>query len=399
METWEYETAHRSPHIASSGKYVNYLLGNRFPGINNAIMNNISLYQFLLQNRNVPPAQLRLRITEGGKPLFNESELRSILETVRNQKNSKFARWLLQNRVGGSGVQQVAPLDPSRNKFWDKFMRKYTADVGKQFPPSWNGMFWYMAILYHLEQMDIVGPVISTALDTITLSLPVLADLASEVVSKMAMLAPLPYAGLAGEAIGYAVGLFFVGIAVMLNVSRRHFGSAFKAGLEGMPVFGDVLAEGAQSFEIGAERYLQNRQRLLASVDKVSPSAEDFLDYYTPDVEKKTGPAPPWDEAKIKRNVMEYVARSTGANAALAVLEDPTAALQGAIETKTREASQAVTGAIEEKQQAISQAVTGAIEEKQKAVTDALQTAVPVPLKGGTRRRSKRHFKTRKYRK
>jgi hypothetical protein len=367
-------------------------------------MNNISLYQFLLQNRNVPPAQLRLRITEGGKPIFSESELRSILETVRSQKNSKFARWLLQNSVGGAlaAAAEPAPLDPSRNKFWDKFMRRFVGDTGKQFPPSWNGLFWYMAILYHLEQMDIVGPVISTALDTITLSLPVLADLASEVVEKMSMLAPLPYAGLAGQALGYAIGLFFVGVAVMLNVSRKHFGSAFKAGLEGMPVFGDVLAEGAQSFETGAERYLQNRQRLLASVDKVSPSAEDFLDYYAPDLEKKTGPAPPWDEVKIKRNVMDYVARSTGANTALKALEDPTAVLQGAIEKKTQEATQTFD-ALAAKQ---TQALTGAIEEKQTQALDAVaakQTqaldALAAPLKGGTRRRSKRHFKTRKYRK
>lgn len=374
MEVWEYETAHRSPHITASGKYVNYLLGDRFPGINNAIMNNISLYRFLLQNRNAPVHDLRKRITMNGAPIFSESELRSVLETVRSQKNSNFARWLTNNRAVGGGLP--AEHDPSRNKFWDKFMRKYVGEAGKQFPPSWNGVFWYMSLLYYLEQMDVIGPVISTVLDSITLSLPVLADLASEVTSKMLLLAPVPYAGLAGEALGYAIGLFFVGIAVMLNVSRKHFGSAFKAGLEGMPVFGDVLAEGAQSFEIGAERYLQNRKRMLGSLDKISPSAEDFLNYYAPDVEPKFGPAPVWDEAKVKSNIMAYVAKETGANKALTVLEDPGAALGKAVADKQAQVASAVSGAVEAKQNALLKTV-----------------------QGGSRKRKRPKTKTRKHRK
>jgi hypothetical protein len=388
MDVWKYETAHRSPHIAASGKYVNYLLGARFPGINNAIMNNISLYQFLLKHRDMPVHELRKRILMEDKPIFSESELRCILETVRSQKNSSFARWLTNNSVGGADHPEH---DPSRNKFWDKFMRKYLGDTGKQFPPSWNGVFWYISVLYYLEQMDFVGPVISTALDTITLSLPVLADLASEVTSKMLMLAPLPYAGLAGEALGYVIGLFFVGVAVMLNVSRNHFGSAFKAGLEGMPVFGDVLAEGAQSFEIGAERYLQNRQRLLRSLDKVSPSAEGFLDYYTPDLDPKKGPAPVWDEAKVKSNIMSYVAKETGADKALAVLEDPSAALGQAVADKQAQVGSIVSGAVAEKQPQVSSAVANA---KTKPLNSVAKAVV-----GGSRKRKARKTKTRKHRK
>jgi hypothetical protein len=203
-------------------------------------------------------------------------------------------------------------------------MHKISFPVTSRIPPSWNGVMWYFFILYNLEQMDFVGPMISTALDTITLSLPVIADLSNEMASKFVSLAPLPYASFVGEGIGYLISLIFISFAVVLNGSRKHFGSSFKVSLEAVPVFGDILAESAQSVEIGADRYLTNREKMLKSVEKISPAAEDVLDYYTPDVEIHNEAPPPVSMNLIKRNVVDYVAEETGISANGNTLSDPT---------------------------------------------------------------------------
>jgi hypothetical protein len=191
-------------------------------------------------------------------------------------------------------------------------MKKVGSPLKKSIPPSWDGVLWYFFILYHLEQMELIGPMIGTALDVVTLSLPVAADIVSDVITTIVSLAPIPYANFAGSAIGYAVSLCLIAFAVVLNGSRKHFGSAFKSSLEAVPVFGDILVEASQSIETGAERYLQARKKVLNSVNKISPSATQFLDYYSPDVEIHNEPPPIVSIPEIKRNVIDYVAKESG---------------------------------------------------------------------------------------
>jgi hypothetical protein len=128
----------------------------------------------------------------------------------------------------------------------------------------------------------------------------------------------MPYAAKAGDILGYAFSLIFVVFAVFLNMSRRHFGSAFKVSLEAVPVLGDVLTEGAQMFEVGAERYLQNRKRILKSVETVSPTAEHIANYYSPsdEIYAEGMKAPSLDPnvviPAIKKEVIQYGLETSG---------------------------------------------------------------------------------------
>jgi hypothetical protein len=350
-DIWTRSSAQLTPHIRDAGRYTNYLLGSNFPGINESLMNHMSLYAWLLSHRHIPAAELHKRIrNDNGQPLFTVEDLQSILTTLQSQAGSNFARWIIAGgSMSGGAEPEANPLDadPSRSKFWDKYIRKIAGPIAQRLPPSWNGLLWYTFILYSLEQSELLGPTISTLLDSITLSLPVIADVVQEVTEKLIALAPIPYAGFAGEALGMVFSTIFVLFAVGLNVSRKHFGSAFKAALEGIPLFGDILAEGAQSFEIGAERFLNNRKRMLKSVDTISPHAKDFLEYYVPDVEVKTGPAPPpLDLERVKKDVASYVSHAVGADALLDTISDPTAALTGAVSSKVAEAQKSALGAV-----------------------------------------------------
>lgn len=226
-----------------------------------------------------------------------------------------------------------AQPDP-RNKVWDAFLERVTRTWPDKFPPSWDGLLWYLFILHNLEQLEIIGPLISTLLDTVTLSLPTLADMAEDILSKLLLLAPIPYAGLAGEMLGYAVAVVFSLIAAGLSTSRRRYGDAMKAALEVVPVMGDVLAQGAQSFEIGAERYETNRAKFLESLGRVSPNAAAYFAHRFPTIATDApSPAvpPAWNAAAIQANVQTFIAKKTGAAAVLDTLQDPTRAMVRAL--------------------------------------------------------------------
>jgi hypothetical protein len=230
-------------------------------------------------------------------------------------RQTRRRRRLRPLHYGGAG----AGADP-RNKIWDAFLARVTRTWPEKFPPSWDGLLWYLFILHNLEQLEIIGPLISTLLDTVTLSLPTLADMAEDILSKLLLLAPIPYAGLAGEMLGYAVAVVFSLIAAGLSTSRRRYGDAMKATLEVVPVMGDVLAQGAQSFEIGAERYELNRAKFLESLGRVSPNAAAYFAYRFPTI-ADAPPLPPaaaaWNSAAVQANVQKYIADKSGATAVL----------------------------------------------------------------------------------
>ena len=401
-DTW---TAEAPPHYDKSNRLartMNYLLGDRFPGLQTNTENYFSLYMWLLAHIGESATALAPRITQDGEPMFRVADLANILNIVKSQEGSKVGQYLKRSSGGASSLSipvaspvtstglipkgvPVNPLDadPSRSKFFDKFIRKVTNPISSQIPPSWDGVLWYFFILYNLEQMEFIGPLIGTALDTVTLSLPVAADIASELTEKLVSLAPIPYANFAGEALGYAISLIFLSIAIVLNGSRKHFGSGFKVSLEAVPIFGDVLMDAAQSVETGADRYLTSRAKLLANVDKISPHAEDFLDYYTPDTKIHNEAPPTLDMPSIKRNVVEYVAKEAGIDSAMNALSDPGAALTEAVSNAKKAAENKVTGAVNNAKKAVDNKANEAVNVAKKSVDNKAK-------KGGSRRLRKR---------
>jgi hypothetical protein len=155
--------------------------------------------------------------------------------------------------------------------------------------------------------MEFIGPIVSTGLDTLTLSIPVLSEFVTEIAGKLIQVIPLPYMGYAGDLVGIVVGLLFAVFASTLNTSRKHFGSAFTSLLEGIPIVGDVLMLGALQFQTGAERYLVNRSRILNEVKKISPTTEKLADYWSPNVVIHDEPMPKLNINKIKDEGSEFI--------------------------------------------------------------------------------------------
>lgn len=333
--TWNANAPPYGKQDVAIADVTRYLFGDKFKGVNANISRAISLYRFLLAHRNMNASTLRPLILEDGKPLFSVAELTEILAVVRAQANMPFAKRLLVQQQGGGGAETKATEDAeseeesgSRGEFWDDFFVKLANPVVSRIPPKFDGLLWYMFFLSHMEELDFVGPLLSTALDSVTLSLPVMAELSQEVMGKLIALAPVPYASFAGEAVGYAISLLFIMTGIVLNTMRKKFGSAFKMALEAIPVFGDALMDAAQSFEIASQRYLKNRDKMIASLDKYSPHTANVVEYWTPTTELGGSAEPVYfDLDKVKTDLIDHAVEELGLEDAMSILENPVGAL------------------------------------------------------------------------
>lgn len=322
-----------------------YLIGNLFPGANTNITKAISLYRFLLKNKDVPAANLRMRILEDNKPLFSEKDLKEVLCVIQKNVGTHFSQRLLVRRkqsggdatsaslgtvvtakAAASNVAVVTGSTPSsRTEFWDAFFEKLVHPVTSRIPSKYDGLIWYIFILQHLEEFDLIGPIISTALDSMTLSLPVFAEMAKTVAERIFMLAPVPYAGFAGEMLGTGIAFLILSVAIVLNLSRHRFGSAFKTALEAVPFFGDLLMDTAGSIETAANRYEKNRKRILASLNKYSPHTEDVVEYWTPTVEVVDSEPVYFDLDKAKMDLVNKAVAELGLEDAMSIVSNPSA--------------------------------------------------------------------------
>lgn len=304
------------------GSTANNLMGSRFPLIKSSTEKLFSLYDFLLKHRGDGANRLAAVITMNGEPLFTKEVMASMLEVIERQQNLPYVISALSNSrtrdpqrgpqreiQKGGAPTKVFDLgeDLTRTKFWDKFVHKIMHPLTKRIPDSWDGVLYYVFFLYQLEHMEFIGPIVSTGLDTLTLSIPVLSEFVTEIAGKLIEIIPLPYMGYAGDLVGIVVGLLFAVFASTLNTSRKHFGSAFTSLLEGIPIVGDVLMLGAMQFQTGAERYLVNRSRILNELKKISPTTQKVANYWAPNTVIHDEPMPKLNINKIKDEGSEFI--------------------------------------------------------------------------------------------
>ena len=354
FETWDYDKLDPLPLIGKIGILTHELIGDVMPEASIGIMRFFSLYRFLLSNMNVPAASLRLRITDDGVPIFSVSEMKKVLELVRSQAGTSFAGRLRRMSGGGGGAQHggveptvavrssgtaaaaaaaaaapntgagmpASPLDddPSRSKFWDVFIRTRLYKLTKGLPPAFDAFAPIVFALYELEQIEVIGPLIGTALDSVTLGLPVLGKLMGTAFSKIVSLAPIPYAGPVGDIVAYFITLVFILISSTISISRKQFGTSFTLGLGALPIIGDPASDAALLFEKQVERYEFNRQKIIDSLEKISPHMATFFNYYTPSKKSKTGDPPMLDWDQVLTDLIKKMVDSVGIEKARALI-------------------------------------------------------------------------------
>jgi hypothetical protein len=145
------------------------------------------------------------------------------------------------------------------------------------------------------------------------------------------------------------------------------------------------------NFEVGAERYLINQDRMLKPLEPISPTAYKIINYYKPSVEPQVGPAPNWNIGKVKSEVLQYAEATLGVNKLLATAANPlgavTAAAGAAVGTATNAAVGAVGAATNAAVGAATNAAVGAATNAAVgAAKNAAGTAKNLKKTGGRRR-------------
>jgi hypothetical protein len=395
---WKYDTPHFSAQDLRAKKLVNDVFG---ASAGDGLARGLSLYRYLNEHKNVETEVLRASVKNNNEPLFEAKDFKEIMDVVKSASQK------------GGGL--ATPRDPEADEFWDQMIRKLVSPLSSSKLLSCvpqeriDNIFYFVFLLNNLEQIDFLGPMLSTALDSVTLSLPVLADLTQEMAGKVIGLFPVPYAALVGEAIGYAIALIFVLTGMTLNVSRRRFGSAFKTSLAAIPIVGDILMMGATSFEKGAERYMINRQKFIDALKKYSPHGADVADYWSPTPEIVTRPAVYPDPELLKRNIIRTGSDFLGIKGVdpNAILKDPrgpaaalaAAALDkgtGVLNAATARATTAATGALNAATARATTAATGALNAATARATTAATGALNAARATGAATAAAARKKTRR---
>jgi hypothetical protein len=335
---WDYDNPPFFPLAEKISTLAHDLYSKQIPGAKMGINRFFSLYAFLLQNLHVPPAELQTRIISQGAPIFDLRTLQSIMSTISTQQNTDFARRILQSKMSGGGAGSGGihknlssgppstsefDKDPSRSKFWDVFIRRILFGITKNIPLNFDRFVPIVFMLYSLEQIEVLGPLIATFLDSITLGLPILGELLSTGMKTIVMLAPIPYAGFVGDLLAYFVSLIFIMISSTMSVSRKQFGTSFVVGLGAVPFIGEQVSDAALLFEKSVERYEFNKKKFLTSIGALSPHTAAVVDSWAPAKESRSGPYLLFDSDLALVDLFKKVVDTYGEDAAMASITDP----------------------------------------------------------------------------
>jgi hypothetical protein len=240
-------------------------------------------------------------------------------------------------------------VDKSRDGFFDRIFLKMgnlysNSPFALKFSHKWDGIFWFMFLLYNLENVDFFGPFLSAGLDAYIVAVRMAVDALHENMPKLLSMVggilPIGVGGIGGTVLGEGLsaaigGLLLMG-TIIVSISRKHFGDAFKNGLEMIPVFGDYLMTFAMSAETNLDRINIYRNKMVHMINNVSPTLYNFVDYWVPKLEPLPPTPPPIPSlADIKNDIVNKGLEKTGADKYLAKAQEIAANPLGAAAAAT----------------------------------------------------------------
>lgn len=437
-KTWNLQSVDLNPEETKILKFINAATGHRNIDFSKKITYVFSLYPFLVEHKDDDPEHVRQLVLDGGIPLFSLEDMTSILKTVQDQSSNEYMTMdisgarqriynLLKKQQGGSdpipssstpiydpmddmfgATKRPGFVDKTRNGFYDRMARKLqTMYENTPWTPKTNkldGLFWYIFLLYNLENMDVFGPTFSIALDAYVLGTRVLVDGLDEFIPKLLTIVGgiFPGGGLlgtiGGEMIALIIGDILLLGTVIVSLSRKQFGDAFKNSLEMIPFLGDFLLTFALTAETQLDRINAYRHKYVDMLGQVSPRLERYADYWVPKLEPETGlPPPSMTLADIQDDVLQKVQEIPGVKDALETAQkvsDPSALIEQAqakaISTVQNKLSDVQAQAQNKVQTAVShvqdkaQAAVESAQNKAQAAVESAQNKAQLPtIKGG----------------
>jgi hypothetical protein len=268
MDVWVYDSPPRDPHETLVVDYLTKQTKN--PEFSKKVGRMTGLYDYLASNRNMSPAEIRKRVLLDSKtPMFTK-------------KQSEELHTLLA-KSGGNQLDADADV-------LDGVIRRSMTFVYDWSPAFVTGVVDtvtpYALILNTLEQNEEFGPLLAIALDATEAGLKITASTIQTMSPIIIGLLPIPEAGPIGAVVGWFVASFFIFFLVLIHISRAHFGQAFIAMFNMIPIVGQSLYNAA----IAGERFLtktaHRREKLLEAVVNVpiaGPTIAGLIDSVVPD--------------------------------------------------------------------------------------------------------------------
>jgi len=421
METWNLQKVQLTPTEDKFRRFIDAATGHKFPTLSQKTSYIFSLYPFLAKYTDKDPDVVRQHVLDHDKPMFSHDDIVYILDIIKKQTDPEYCNMTmsgakgcmkktLEKQYGGAeetivvkkeqtqgdptydpyddmfgATKRPGFVDKSRDGFYDKVAKKLQS-MGPTLSHKWDGFFWFVFLLYNLENMDVFGPALSLALDAYVLGTRVLVDGLDEfipqVMSIIGGILPIGVGGiggaLAGEAIVLVIGDILLLGTVIVSISRRQFGDAFKNSLEMIPFIGDFLMTFAVTAETQLQRANAYRHKYVDMLGQVSPRLERYADYWVPQLEPVTQtPPPPLTLEDVKTDVTNKLLEVSGANKVIAqaqaLSDDPLKAI-GATE-QLEKAQALVQDKISEAQTKAQNAVQAQVNKAQTAVQDKITEA------------------------
>ena len=439
METWNLQKVRLTPTEDKFRRFIDAATGHKFPTLSQKTSYIFSLYPFLAKYTDKDPDVVRQHVLDHDKPMFSHDDMVYILNTIKKQTDPDYCNMdiseakgcikkTLEKQYGGAeeviikekmnydpyddmfgATKRPGFVDNSRDGFYDRVAKKLQT-MGPTLSHKWDGFFWFVFLLYNLENMDVFGPALSLALDAYVLGTRVFVDGLDEFIPQLMSVAGalIPGGAIVGTAIGEGIVLIIGDIlllgTVIVSISRRQFGDAFKNSLEMIPFIGDFLTASAVTAETQLQRANTYRHKYVDMLGQVSPRLERYADYWVPQLEPVTAlPPPPLTLDDVKEDVTNKLLEISGADKVIAQAQafsdDP---LKASGVTEQMEKAQAlVQNKITDAQTKAQTAVQTQMNKAQFAVQDKLTEAQTkaqniVKLQGGRRSKVSARKRTRK---
>jgi hypothetical protein len=181
----------------------------------NAVSKFIELRKYLDSQTYSDSEKLRQDILTNGKPLFSKNEAEQLFELI--------------SKKGGADVELIDNIIRQWLSFVHSWSPEFITNTTDSLTP-------YIFILKTLEYDSSFGPLVGMALDSMTSILPTIATTIENLSPEVIGLLPIPEAGPVGAIIGWMVASIFVFLAMLIHISREHFGQAFVISFSLIPL-------------------------------------------------------------------------------------------------------------------------------------------------------------------
>jgi hypothetical protein len=227
-------------------KYVKKQSGNS--DLAHTISRFIDLREYLDSHKFNSAADLRKSVLSHGVPIFTKSESEQVFKLVA--------------KTGGGADVDIA--DNIINQ-WVRYIYEWQPSFIKE---GADIVTPYIFIAKTLESGPF-GPLFSIALDSITATLPSIATAIENLTPDIIGFLPIPEAGPIGTIIGWMLASVFVILAMLIHVSRAHFGQAFIISFLLIPFLGTTLYNGALAGERFATKLVAKRRKLIDTTGNI----------------------------------------------------------------------------------------------------------------------------------